>query len=118
MVNVKLNCLNGFEGNRMTETWQGRNWKLYNADCVEFLANMPDDSLDLSIFSSPYSSLYIYSDSERDMGNATSHDEFLEHHMYFASELFRVMKSGTVICDHVKDTVFYQGSSATGERAC
>lgn len=99
----------------MTETWQGRNWKLYNADCVEFLANMPDDSLDLSIFSSPYSSLYIYSDSERDMGNATSHDEFLEHHMYFSRELFRVMKPGTVICDHVKDTVFYQGSSDTGE---
>lgn len=99
----------------MTETWQGRNWKLYNADCVEFLAKMPDDSLDLSVFSSPYSSLYIYSDSERDMGNASSNEEFLEHHGYFARELFRVMKPGTVICDHVKDTVFYQGSSETGE---
>lgn len=97
------------------EKWQGNGWALYNADCVEFLASMPDDSLDLSIFSSPYSSLYIYSDSERDMGNAASHDEFLKHHEYFARELFRVMKPGTVICDHVKDTVFYQGSSETGE---
>lgn len=97
------------------EKWQGNGWALYNADCVEFLASMPDDSLDLSIFSSPYSSLYIYSDSERDMGNAASHDEFLQHHEYFARELFRVMKPGTVICDHVKDTVFYQGSSKTGE---
>lgn len=97
------------------ETWEGTGWKLYNADCVEFLASLPDDCLDLSVFSSPYSSLYIYSDSERDMGNATSHDQFLEHHGYFARELFRVMKPGTVICDHVKDTVFYQGSSATGE---
>lgn len=99
----------------MTETWEGRFWKLYNADCVEFLTQLPDNSLDLSVFSSPYSSLYIYSDSERDMGNAASHDEFLEHHGYFARELFRVMKPGTVICDHVKDTVFYQGSSETGE---
>lgn len=99
----------------MTETWQGRFWKLYNADCIEFMANLPDDSLDLSVFSSPYSSLYIYSDSERDMGNAATHDEFLQHHGYFARELFRVMKPGTVICDHVKDTVFYQGSSETGE---
>ena len=97
------------------QTWEGKWWKLYNADCVEFLMSMPDNSLDLSVFSSPYSSLYIYSDSERDMGNATSHDEFLEHHGYFARELFRVMKPGTVICDHVKDTVFYQGSSETGE---
>lgn len=99
----------------MTETWQGRFWKLYNADCIEFMANLPDDSLDLSVFSSPYSSLYIYSDSERDMGNAATHYEFLQHHGYFARELFRVMKPGTVICDHVKDTVFYQGSSETGE---
>lgn len=97
------------------QTFEGRGWKLFNADCVEFLASMPDDSLDLSVFSSPYSSLYIYSDSERDMGNASSHDEFLRHHGYFAKELFRVMKPGTVICDHVKDTVFYQGSSSTGE---
>lgn len=97
------------------EQWNGRGWTLYNADCVEFLAKMPSDSLDLSIFSSPYSSLYIYSDSERDMGNAGSNEEFLDHHFFFAQELFRVMKPGTVICDHVKDTVFYQGSSDTGE---
>jgi DNA modification methylase len=97
------------------ETYQGRNWALYNADCVEMLAQMPDDSVDFSVFSSPFSSLYIYSDSERDMGNAESHDQFLQHHGYFARELFRVMKPGTVIADHLKDTVFYQGSSETGE---
>ena len=49
------------------------------------------------------------------MGNSASHDEFLEHHAFMARELFRVMKPGTVICDHVKDTVFYQNSSETGE---
>lgn len=99
----------------MNNEYEGRGWKLFNADCVEVLAQMPDNSVDCSVFSSPFSSLYIYSDSERDMGNATSHDEFLEHHAYFARELFRVMKPGTVICDHLKDTVFYQGSSDTGE---
>jgi hypothetical protein len=72
-------------------------------------------ALTFSVFSSPFSSLYIYSDSERDMGNAASHEEFLQHHLYMAQELFRVMKPGTVICDHVKDTVFYQNSSPTGE---
>lgn len=95
--------------------YNGKWWNLYNADCVEVLAQMPDNSVDCSVFSSPFSSLYIYSDSERDMGNANSHEEFLEHHAYFARELFRVMKPGTVICDHLKDTVFYQGSSETGE---
>jgi hypothetical protein len=95
--------------------YEGRGWKLFNADCVEMLAQMPDDSIDCSVFSSPFSSLYIYSDSERDMGNANSHAEFLEHHAFFARELFRVMKPGSVICDHLKDIVFYQGSSESGE---
>lgn len=95
--------------------YQGKNWKLFNADCVEMLAQMPDNSVDFSVFSSPFSSLYIYSDSERDMGNANSHEEFLQHHSFFARELFRVMKPGTVICDHLKDIVFYQGSSQSGE---
>lgn len=99
----------------MKPDYTGQNWAIYNADCVEALAAMPDDSVDFSVFSSPFSSLYIYSDSERDMGNAASHEEFLQHHLYMAQELFRVMKPGTVICDHVKDTVFYQNSSPTGE---
>jgi len=99
----------------MADEYQGNGWKLFNADCIEVMAQMPDNSVDCSVFSSPFSSLYIYSDSERDMGNAKSHDEFLEHHGYFARQLYRVMKPGTVICDHLKDTVFYQGSSETGE---
>lgn len=95
--------------------YQGNGWKLFNADCIEMMAQMPDNSVDCSVFSSPFSSLYIYSDSERDMGNATSHEQFLQHHTIFSRELFRVMKPGSVICDHLKDTVFYQGSSETGE---
>lgn len=99
----------------MQPEYEGRDWAIYNGDCVEVLAGMPDSTADVAVFSSPFSSLYIYSDSERDMGNAASHDEFLTHHSYMARELFRVMKPGAVICDHVKDTVFYQNSSATGE---
>lgn len=95
--------------------YEGDAWAIYNADCVEFLAGLPAESVDASVFSSPFSSLYIYSDSERDMGNAASHDEFLAHHAFMARELYRVMKPGTVICDHVKDTVFYQNASETGE---
>lgn len=95
--------------------YEGRNWSLVNGDCVETLAQLPENSIDHACFSSPFGSLYIYSDSERDMGNSNGSDEFNRHHQYFADELFRVMKPGTVICDHVKDTVFYQGSSETGE---
>jgi DNA modification methylase len=95
--------------------YDGKNWSLVNGDCVETLAQLEDNSIDHACFSSPFGSLYIYSESERDMGNSNGSDEFNKHHQYFADQLFRVMKPGTVICDHVKDTVFYQGSSETGE---
>lgn len=99
----------------MGPEYEGQNYGLYVGDCVEILAGMPDNSIDLAVFSSPFSSLYIYSESERDMGNSASHDEFLRHHAYMARELYRVMKPGALICDHLKDTVFYQNSSDTGE---
>jgi len=99
----------------MAPDYEGESFAIYNADCVEILAGLPDESIDCAVFSSPFSSLYIYSDSERDMGNAASHDEFHRHHGFMARELFRVMKPGAVICDHVKDLVYYQNSSETGE---
>jgi DNA modification methylase len=95
--------------------YEGRNWSLVNGDCVEVMAQMPDESVDHACFSSPFGSLYIYSDSERDMGNSHGSEQFNKHHQYMADQLFRVMKPGTVICDHVKDTVFYQGGSADGQ---
>ena len=64
----------------LTPDWEGERFALYNADCVEVLAGLPDASADCAVFSSPFSSLYIYSDSERDMGNAAPHGELLEHH--------------------------------------
>jgi hypothetical protein len=64
----------------MKPDYQGHNWGIYNADCVELLMGLPDDFIDCAVFSSPFSSLYIYSDSERDMGNSASHTEFLKHH--------------------------------------
>lgn len=99
----------------MKPEYQGNSWAVYNADCVEILSALPDESVDCAVFSSPFSALYIYSESERDMGNAASDEEFLVHHAFMAKELYRVMKPGAVICDHVKDTVFYQNSSPTGE---
>ena len=99
---------------KITE-YEGRNWKLFNADCIEGMAQMPESSVDAAVFSSPFSNLYIYSESERDLGNATDHEEFLKHFQFFTDALFRVMKPGTVICDHLKDLAVYQGSSETGE---
>ena len=54
-------------------------WALYNGDCVEVLAQIPDESIGYCIFSPPFASLYTYSNSPRDMGNVRDHAEFFEH---------------------------------------
>jgi len=93
---------------------EGDAWAIYNGDCTEILAGMPDECVDLIVTSCPFSALYIYSDSERDMGNSASHDEFADHYRYAAQEMARVLKPGAILVNHVKDVVYYAGSSATG----
>lgn len=73
---------------------------LYNGDCVEMLAEMPASSIDYSIFSPPFASLYTYSDSPRDMGNARTYEEFKTHFEFFTAQMFRVMKPGRLVSFH------------------
>ena len=78
----------------------GENWNLYNGDCVEVVSGLPDSSIDYSIFSPPFASLYTYSNSPRDMGNCRSDAEFFEHFSYLVAELARVMKPGRNVSFH------------------
>lgn len=78
----------------------GKSWELHNADCVEMMRALASDSLDYSIFSPPFASLYTYSDSERDMGNCRSDAEFAAHFAYAVRELYRAMKPGRLVSFH------------------
>lgn len=75
----------------------------YNADCVEFTARMPDNSVGMSLYSPPFSHLFIYSDSERDMGNVRSNDEFFQQYGFLLKELYRVTKPGRMTAVHCSD---------------
>lgn len=70
----------------------GDSYAVYHGDCVDVVAGLPDRSVDYSIFSPPFASLYTYSNSPRDMGNCRTHDEFFEHFAHLVRELKRVMK--------------------------
>jgi len=87
----------------MEAEYQGANWAVFNGDCVEILGSMPEGMIDCSIFSPPFSDLFVYSDSERDMGNCGSHAEFMVHYGFFARALFRAMKPGRMTCVHCTD---------------
>jgi len=74
-------------------------WELHLGDCVEKVAEMQDGSIDFSVFSPPFASLYTYSNSERDMGNSTD-EQFWEHFQFLIPELYRVLKPGRLIAFH------------------
>jgi DNA modification methylase len=77
-------------------------YALFNGDSAEVLQSLPDDSVDLSIFSPPFATLYTYSNSERDLGNCKSYEEFWQHFNFISKELLRVVKPGRNICIHVQ----------------
>jgi DNA modification methylase len=87
----------------MKPDYQGDRWAIYLADCIEVMNGLPEGIIDLAIFSPPFSDLFVYSDSERDMGNCGSHEEFMEHYAYFTQELYRVLKPGRIACVHCSD---------------
>jgi DNA modification methylase len=79
----------------------------YNGDCVEVVGKLPDNSIGFSVYSPPFANLYIYSDSERDMGNCASNNEFLEHYKYLIAEKYRVTIPGRLTAIHCKDLPAY-----------
>jgi hypothetical protein len=83
-----------------TETRRGKAWTMHLGDCVEMVKHIEDASVDYSIFSPPFASLYTYSDSERDMGNCVSDEQFFEHMKFLAVELMRTLVPGRLISFH------------------
>lgn len=75
-------------------------FSVYHGDAVEVVAALPTASVDYSVFSPPFASLYTYSASDRDMGNCTTHDEFYRHFEFLVGELLRVTKSGRLLSFH------------------
>lgn len=82
-------------------TYQGDGWTLTNGDCVEGVSALAEDSVDLSVYSPPFISLYTYTASERDMGNCANAAEFFEHFGFLIRGLLRVTKPGRLTCVHV-----------------
>ena len=87
----------------------GTDWALYQADCVDFARQLPDSSIDYSVYSPPFASLYIYSDSVCDLGNCADDAEFMEQYRFLISEMHRILRPGRVVSVHCKDLVNYKG---------
>lgn len=89
--------------------YQGDGWALHNSDCIEGMHAMPERSVDCAVFSPPFGDLFVYSDSERDLGNAGTGAAFFDQYKFFAEALTRVMKPGRIACVHCTDLPMRKG---------
>lgn len=78
----------------------GKDWVIYWGDSVELLKGIPENSVHLSVTSIPFSQLYCYSNSERDMGNCRTDGEFYRQYRFLVKEWLRVMMPGRNVCIH------------------
>lgn len=89
-----MDCLNEAHGD---------GWVAYQGDCVSVASQLPDACIDFSVYSPPFGSLFVYSDSAADMGNSSSDGEFAEHYAYLVREKFRLTKPGRITAVHCSD---------------
>lgn len=80
-----------------------------NGDCVERSKEIPDNEVDLVVFSPPFAELYVYSDNPADMGNVTNYEMFKQHFSYLIPQLKRVLKPGRICAVHCMDLPIQKG---------
>jgi len=76
------------------------NYSLYHGDSAEVLSSLPDNSIHYQVFSPPFASLYTYSNSDRDLGNSKTYNEFWEHYKFIIKNQFRILKEGRLVSIH------------------
>ncbi len=86
----------------VTDEASGPMWDLWLGDSCERMADIPTDSVGLSVYSPPFASLFTYSPSIRDLGNSATRDEFIEHYGWIIRENLRITMPGRVVAVHVQ----------------
>ena len=89
-------------GEYLTSDAEGQHFRIMLGDTCERLAEVETESIDLSVYSPPFQSLYTYSPTERDLGNSRTREQFFDHYGYIIREMLRVTKPGRNTCVHVQ----------------
>lgn len=82
---------------------EGQQWQIHHGDCIpHMMEDMPDKSVDFSVFSPPFPALYAYTSEPCDIGNSEDLRYEAKLHLgYFFRGLARVLKPGRVAIVHV-----------------
>jgi DNA modification methylase len=92
------------------DEYKDKNVFLMKGDTTIEIKRIPDNSVDLIIYSPPFSSLFTYSNYIHDMGNNENHEDFFKQYSYLLKELYRILKPGRLMCVHTKDLGVYKNS--------
>ena len=79
----------------------GDGWEMWRGDCVEVTEKMEENSIDFSVYSPPFISLYTYTASALDIGNSKTNEEFFDHYAFLIRNLLKVTKPGRNTAVHV-----------------
>lgn len=82
---------------------------LMNGDCVTESKKIPENHLDLVVFSPPFAELYVYSDKEEDMGNVSNYKQFENHFKFLIPQIKRTLKPGRICAIHCMDLPIQKG---------
>lgn len=82
------------------DQWITDRWAIYNADAMDVMAQMPDNSIHASIYSPPFAGLFVYSSNDRDVSNARNYAEFREHYGMFVEQIHRLTMPGRLTAVH------------------
>ena len=80
--------------------WVTDRFAIYNADAMDVMSAMPDESIHASIYSPPFAGLYVYSSNDRDVSNARDYAEFRQHYGMFVAQVHRLTKPGRLTAVH------------------
>lgn len=82
------------------DVFRSENFTVHLGDCVKMARKLPDNSIDYSVFSPPFADLFVYSNSDHDMGNCKDDAEFVAQLRFLIAELFRTIKPGRNVSFH------------------
>jgi len=88
---------------QLMELLNDSQWQIHHGDCIpHMLEDMPEQSVDFSVFSPPFPALYAYTSESCDIGNSEDLKHEAKLHLgYFYRGLKRVLKPGRVAIVHV-----------------
>lgn len=94
--------------------YSGKDFTIYNNDCVLEMHNMPDNSADAIITSIPFGNHYEYSPSYNDFGCNEDTEDFIKQLDFTLPDWLRVLKPGRICAVHVKDRILFGAATGTG----